>query len=161
MMDTESVAKALGYHKRALLRRVSALGSLVTPHVAEGKNGGFLFDDTAIAILRRLSELERDGLSVSTATQRIREELKKPDENGVSTDVASAPTGDTSELVAELRARIREQTEMIAFLKEQLRSRDEQILALTPGPQTDAKNDHSNQRWSRWQGLKMLVLGRI
>lgn len=160
MMDTEALARTLGYHKRALLRRVTTLGSLVTPHVTEGKSGGFLFDDAAISILKRLRELERDGLSVAAAAQRIREELRQPDGNGVAPGVPSAPEGDSTELVAELRARVKEQSEMIAFLKEQLQRRDEQILALMPGPQATGES-RQGQRISRLQALKALVLGRF
>ena len=157
-MDTESAATVLGYHKRALLRRVTALGSLVTPHVTEGKNGGFLFDDSVFSILKRLSELERDGLSVTAAVQRIREEMKKPDSNAVAPTVPSAPASDTSELITELKARVKEQGEIISFLKGRLEQREDQILALMPGPRPVGEN--GGTRLSRWQALRVLVLGR-
>lgn len=156
-MDTESAAKVLGYHKRALLRRVTALGALVTPHVTEGKNGGFLFDDGVLSILKRLSELERDGLSVAAAVQRIREEMKRPDGNALAPTVPGAPAGDTSELVAELKARVKEQSEIISFLREQLEQRDEQILALMPGP---SERQGKENGLTRWRALRVLVLGK-
>ena len=168
MMDSASAAKALGYHKRALLRRVDALGALVTPHVTEGKNGGFLFDDTAISLLDRLQQLERDGWSVAAAVQHIREEFRSPQQNGDTAAVATAPTSDartdTDELVKELRSRIREQAETIGWLKNQLESRDEQILALMPGKDSeDATEGNSaphNGSLSRWQHFKAALLGR-
>lgn len=156
MMDTETLAKTLGYHKRALLRRVTALGGLVTPYVTEGKNGGFLFGDRAIAILKRLQELERDGLSVAAAVQRIREELESEEHKGVFKDVPGALSGDPAkdELIAELRARIQEQAEIIRFLQEQLRNKEEELKALMP-----PKGAQGTYR-SRWEALRFALLGR-
>jgi len=168
MMDTASAAKALGYHKRALLRRVEALGALVTPHVTEGKNGGYLFDDTAISLLDRLQQLERDGYSVTAGVQHIRGEFQSPQQNGDTTTVAAAPAGDTrtdtDELVQELRSRIKEQSETIHWLKNQLESRDEQILALMPGKgseeATEGDRASHNGHLSRWRYLKLALFGR-
>ena len=170
MLDTLSVARSLGYHKRALLRRVDALGALVTAHVTEGKSGGFLFDDSGIALLRRLHELERDGLSVTAAVDRIRTEIGKPSAKGATASVTPTPTTVTDELTKELRAHINEQALMIKFLQEQLQTKDaqlqtkeEQIRALMPGPgavQPTVVNGHGNQQFSRWRALKVFLLGK-
>ena len=163
MMDTDQLASYLGLHRRALLRRVETLGSLVSPYMTQGKNGGFLFHDGAVAVLHRLVDLERDGLSVKAATDKLAIEMEKPGSNGVTATVTRVPSSvtlETSPLIDEMRTRISEKDREIEWLRrmmEQLQNEKDKLLLALPTPQD---NKPLSSQMSRWQALRIAFLGR-
>jgi regulator of protease activity HflC (stomatin/prohibitin superfamily) len=80
---------------------------------------------------------------------------------------SAEPSAEVHKLIQSYEDRIREQADMIQFLQEQVGKRDEQILALMPGPQERANGEPSKtslvqdgRKLSRWQALRFVLLGR-
>jgi len=90
---------------RGVRLRVDALDGVIDGHLRRGENNRLLFDGEALALLRRMEELRKaEGISISKAASRIRDELHVKGDSGPS----KSPTDDgltdpLRELVEELR----------------------------------------------------------
>lgn len=151
MQPIGDLARVLGQSKRALHRRVAALGAVIAPHLANGKNGATIVDDSGIAILQRCLELERDGLSIAEAAHRVKEELRSNDWNAFYDRRPDAPTGGTpgvidmyERLIGKLEKIITDQRQEIERLHDLL---NRQLPPVSQG------------RMSRWQHFKAVLWG--
>lgn len=143
MYTLADLERMIGLTENQLRDRLGLLSPIVGDDVQRGSRGKILVGDRALAALRRMAELEREGLSPKVAQSRIMSELAQPHPNGGN---------NTDELwrrlLAEKDARIADlQAERDRLLKiiEELQAR---IPALPPAA------------LSRWQALKIAILGR-
>lgn len=143
MYALADLERMTGLTENQLRDRLSLLSPIVGDDLQRGSRGKILVGDRTLAALRRMIELEREGLSPKVAQNRIMSELNQPHPNGENS------TGDLwRRLLEEKDARIADlQAERDRLLKllEDLQAR---IPALPPA------------RLSRWQALKIALLGR-
>ncbi|MEM3484443.1 MAG: hypothetical protein QXI12_02330 [Candidatus Methanomethyliaceae archaeon] len=77
VLTIENVATTLGITERGVRLRIDLLSDLLDAHLRRGPKNQLLFDDGALAILKRLEEVRRlDGLSLRQAAQVVREEME-------------------------------------------------------------------------------------
>jgi len=83
MVGIEQAAQTLGLTERQLYRRISAVQPVLSSHIGRGENNCLLLDGSAIEILRTVEDYRQTGLTVSQATERIRDSISgKSGENG-------------------------------------------------------------------------------
>jgi len=76
MLTIEDVAAALGVTERGVRLRVDLLSDILDAHLRRGPKNQLLFDDSALAVLRRFEEVRRTrGLPLRQAARTLREEL--------------------------------------------------------------------------------------
>lgn len=77
MLTIENVATTLGITERGVRLRVDLLSDILDAHLRRGPKNQLLFDDSALAILKRLEEVRRvDGLSLRQAAMVVRGEVQ-------------------------------------------------------------------------------------
>ncbi|MEM3658320.1 MAG: hypothetical protein QXQ66_07905 [Candidatus Hadarchaeum sp.] len=78
VLTIENVVTTLGITQRGVGLRINLLSDLLDAHLRRGLKNQLLFDDSALAILKRLEEVRRlDGLSLRQAAQVVREEMQR------------------------------------------------------------------------------------
>lgn len=154
MVTIAQIAERYGLTERQVRWRLTQLDGLLHGHVFNGVNGRVTLDDEGLAIFDRLIQLERDGLGLSTAVNRLTDELGRvPTATAVNAGVNGASAGVElwERLLAEKDARIAdlqaERDRLLALLSEL----HERIPAL-PAP--------APAGLSRWQALKYALVGR-
>ncbi len=75
MLTIAQIAERYGLTERQIRWRLTQLNSLLHHHVFNGVNGRVTLDDCGLAIIDRLIQLERDGLGLSTAVNRLAGEI--------------------------------------------------------------------------------------
>ena len=116
----KDLSEILNLTERQIYDRLKELDDLFEARLQRGKNNRVLVDDGALEILRRLADLESEGLALKEAANWIRQELKGADHNG-----------DKATLKEDVSPRILDVYErQIAFLEEQIAQKDRQIEAL-------------------------------
>ena len=116
----KDLSEILNLTERQIYDRLKELDDLFKARLQRGKNNRVLVDDGGLEILRRLTDLESEGLALKEAANRIRQELSGADHNG-----------NKATLKEEVSPRILDVYErQIAFLKEQIAQKDKQIEAL-------------------------------
>ncbi|MCS7240631.1 MAG: hypothetical protein NZ651_05245 [Candidatus Bipolaricaulota bacterium] len=85
MLTIENVATTLGITERGVRLRVDLLSDILDAHLRRGPKNQLLFDDSALAILKRLEEVRRvDGLSLRQAAMVVRGEVQGQETKGRS-----------------------------------------------------------------------------
>lgn len=145
MYALADLERMTGLTENQLRDRLSLLSPIVGDDLQRGSRGKILVGDRTLAALRRMVELEREGLSPKVAQNRIMSELGQPHPNGENS------TGDLwRRLLEEKDARIADlQAERDRLLKllEDLQAR---IPALPPAA----------PKLTRWQALRLALFGR-
>lgn len=148
MYDLKTLSGLLNLSEKQIRQRLTALRPLLNGHVTVGRYGKILATDQALALLRRLSELEATGLTIQAAVERMASEVapSHPHSDPVASPVRQAST----DLVAELQAYIKHLEDENLWLRRQIEELQARIPALPPAA----------PRLSRWQALKIALLGR-
>jgi len=145
MYGIEELKRATGYTTNQVRDRLALLSPILGRDLHRGKRGKILVGDSILAALRRMAELEAQGLSPREAQTRILEELGNGHKDGESTFAQGSPRSPEvavlRELVEELRAEIRRLEEENRWL----RARLEERLAL-PAPR--------RRLWGWWRVKK-------
>jgi len=121
MYDIEHLSTRLARTKDQLRHRVKLLGKTLEPYKRSGKKGKLLLTEDGVAILERLIQLEDQGIAMSDAIEIIRQELDGDEPQ------SSPPEQCQSGTIQELIWHLKQENE---FLKDQIRSKDEQIAQL-------------------------------
>lgn len=146
MYDLKTLSGLLNLSEKQVRQRLTVLRPLLDGHVTVGRYGKILATDQALALFRRLGELEAMGLTLQAAVERMARELQKPHTNG---DPQPSPVGQASaDLIEELRARIKHLEDENLWLRRQIEELQARLPALPPA------------QISRWQALKIAILGR-
>jgi hypothetical protein len=163
MYDVPFLCERYGLTVKQVRDRLTALSPALTAHLLQGKHGAKVLTDGGLAIFDRLMQLERGGLSVSAAAEKIQEECSPGVTSPTSTSV-SPPSANGESLVIELLTRqvedLRQERDRLLAM---LEGKDEQLRALMPGPASETtpfQGSGERVRLSRWQAFKVLVLGR-
>ena len=145
MYTLADLERITGLTENQLRDRLSLLSPIVGDDLHRGSRGKILVGDRALAALRRMIELEQEGLSPKVAQSRIMGELAQPHPNGQSSsdDLWQRLLAEKDARIADLQA----ERDRLLKLLEDLQAR---IPALPPAaPQL-----------SRLQALKIAILGR-
>ena len=132
MYTVKDLSEILNLTERQVYDRLRELDDLLESHLQRGKNNRVLVGNGALEILRRLRDLESEGLALKEAANRIRKELTSPEQDSDKTTgkrgsialKVGANEGESLHRVLDLYER------QIAFLKEQIAQKDRQIEAL-------------------------------
>ena len=138
--------------------RLTALDGVLNGHVLQGKQNAKLLTDAGLAIFDRLVQMERSGISLPTTVDLIKNDLqdghkttvKHQDNDGSSSNIVHVLQGQIEELKHD-KEYLKKQLEQLVT---QLSSTQEEIRALTAGPKVEP------QRLSRWQALRIALLGQ-
>jgi len=107
MYGIEELKRATGYTDSQVRDRLGLLSPILGEDLHRGKRGKILVGDKILATLRRMAELESQGLSPREAQGRILEELGNGYKDGESTFAQGRPRSPEvavlRELVEELR----------------------------------------------------------
>lgn len=149
-MTLKNLSARYGLSPKQTRRVWEAVRPLLSPYTQRGPHNVTLISEQAIPILDRFMELLREGLSVPAASEKLHEEMKS---SGPAQGTLPASNGHSQgdprdELIAILKAQLAEKDCLIADLLNSVR--DLQMKALPPAA----------PRLSRWQALKIAILGR-
>jgi len=144
MYAITDLEKAVGYSVNQLRDRLDLLSPIFSEDLQRGKRGKILVGDKILAALRRMQELEREGLSPRVAQGEIIREVGNGDGKGQTTFGEGLRVYDGNELVEVLREEIKH----LRKENEWLRARVEELTPLAlPKPR-------------RWLGWLRLIRGR-
>jgi len=167
MLTIEDVAATLGITERGVRLRVDLLSDILDAHLRRGPKNQLLFDDSALAVLKRFEEVRRTrGLPLRQAARVLRGELgsglTKDEENTTAQSASERDLEDTSNKVSVAVAEVEASQELpwaVKKLVEELEKerdywrnlalklqeqvRDLERLAL-PAPR------EQRPRWARW-----------
>lgn len=85
MYNITDLKRATGYTVSQLRTRLELLSPILSEGFSRGPRDKILVQDSVLAILQRMYELEREGLSAKEARKRIVQELGNGDGNGKAT----------------------------------------------------------------------------
>jgi DNA-binding transcriptional MerR regulator len=105
MLTIEDVAATLGITERGVRLRVDLLSDILDAHLRRGPKNQLLFDDSALAVLKRFEEVRRTrGLPLRQAARVLRGELgpglAKDEENTMAQSASERDLEDTSNKVS-------------------------------------------------------------
>lgn len=145
MYALADLERMTGLTENQLRDRLNLLSPIVGDDLQRGSRGKILVGDRTLAALKRMIELEREGLSPKVAQSRIMAELTQPHPNGEN------GSGELwRRLLEEKDARIAQLAAENAWLRAKLDEALSRIPALPPAaPQI-----------TRWAALKIALLGR-
>lgn len=165
MMNVQDLANRYGLHPKRVRERLAELGSLVDPHLVRGRQNAILITDAALAIFDRLVQLEKEGYSIPTAVQVMQKEalVQQPTNGHLNGDGAATDgsTPEVQEIVTQQNVTIQHLQKEVEWLRKMVETKDQQlsekdqvIRAVTAGPKIET------QHLSRWQALRLAILGR-
>ena len=127
MYGIEELKRATGYTDSQVRDRLALLSPILGQDLHRGKRGKILAGDKILAALRRMAELESQGLSPREAQGRILEELGNGHREGQTAFAQGSPRSPEvavlRELVEELRAEVRRLEEENRWLRARLEER--------------------------------------
>ena len=137
MFTTQDLAKNYGMTYKRVHDRLTALGPLIDPHIVDGKNNTKYLTDSGRAILDRLIQHEKNGLTIASAKEAVEKELA--DGGGPSATNGAANGSHLDALIQQMQARLDEQGKQIIFLqgeiggyKEDLSELKDQVCLMLP-----------------------------
>jgi hypothetical protein len=144
MLELKDIQSRFGLSEHQARRLLRALAPVLRGRVRRGRDNRLLLDDGACAIVERAVGLWRSGVALRDLSQTVASELGESAmySDAVATHERCQACAAREELIRELRA----DKERLLRLVEELQAR---IPAL-PAP----------ARLSRWQALKIVILGR-
>jgi len=152
VLTVKEVASRLGLSEWAARRLLYACRPLLNELQGYGSHGEWLINPQAIPILERAKELRAQGIRLQELCPRLAQEMKSGQNGSPFGDeqaCANREQGDAQALIKALQ-------EQIAHLREEnawLRAKLDEALARIPALPAPA-------RLSRWQALKIVILGR-
>lgn len=163
MYTVKDLSERFGLHSKRVRERLAALSPLIDPYLAEGKQNAKLLTDGGLSVFDRLMQLEQEGLTVQAAIQKLKDELsdgqKTPGQRASSERVSNGADA-KDELIAVLKEQLlhtqQERDRLLGIIENQ----SEQLRALMPGPKAQ-NGQGGNPALTRWQALKVLVLGKL
>lgn len=145
MYALTDLEKATGYTPDQLRDRLRLLQPILGESFHKGARGKVLVGDPILAALRRMVELEREGLSAKVAAGEVVKELGNGDGNGSGTVGYGQPTSVEAvlrELIEDLR------NQLIELRKDRDQWRE---LALSVRPALTAGKPHRSPWWWWWR----------
>ncbi|MEM3484628.1 MAG: hypothetical protein QXI12_03315 [Candidatus Methanomethyliaceae archaeon] len=103
MLTIDEVAAALGVTERGVRLRIDLLSDVLDAHLRRGPKNQLLFDDGALAVLKRLEEIRRvKGLSLRQAAQAVREELRSSGDEIIEQTATNTTSNNVRETEGEI-----------------------------------------------------------
>lgn len=162
MHSIDQLADILGYSEDQVRNRLDTLRPWFDEFIRRGdKNKIFVIDD-GLEILRRVKELDDQGVSLKLIPNKVKTELNEKDkenENKEEESVTKVSTKqDQTGLIREKEERIKELKETNEYLRgliekkdKKLEEKDEQLHRYLPNPEKAKKSPV--QRFWDWLGL--------
>jgi len=157
MLGVQELSKRYALSEKTVRRYLDTLAPVIGPYRLQGENNKILLTDAGLAIFDRFMQLRRESrLSPSAALAMLKEELQNG-ANGMSGRLGNpvqARSGVRDPVVEELRARVEEQGQQIAFLQDQVKLLMQQLAEAQAQIQVmlPASIERSRKRW--WQFWK-------
>jgi len=135
MYGIEELKKATGYTDSQVRDRLGLLSPILGQDVHRGKRGKILVGDKILATLRRMAELEAQGLSPKEAQGRILEELGNGHKDKETTFAQGHPTSSETAVLRELVEELRRDRDHWRDLALKLQTQVEELQRLAlPAP---------------------------
>jgi len=142
MYGIEELKRATGYTDSQIRDRLGLLSPILGQDLHRGKRGKILVGDSILAALRRMAELESQGLSPREARGRILEELGNGHKGREGTFAQGSPRSPEVSVLRELVEELRQDRDRWRELALKLQSQLEELQRLAlPAPK---------RRWWRW-----------
>jgi hypothetical protein len=149
MLELRDLQSRFGLSEHQARRLLRALAPVLRGRVRRGRDNRLLVDDGACAIVERAVELWRSGTALRDLSQSIASELGDP--------ASHWPSGGEPDQAKPSQCPLCQSRDaLIAHLREEnawLRAKLDEALARIPALPAPA-------RLSRWQALKLALLGR-
>jgi len=129
MYEIKDLERATGYTTNQVRDRLALLSPIFAEDIHRGSRGKILVGDKILAALRRMAELESQGLSPKVAQSQIIQELGNGD--GKQETTFGEPW---QRLLEEKDKRIAQLEEEIAFLRERIIFLESQVQLALPAP---------------------------
>jgi len=137
MYGIEELKQATGYTDSQVRDRLGLLSPILGEDLHRGKRGKILVGDKILATLRRMAELESQGLSPKEAQGRILEELGNGHKDGETTFAQGRPRSPEVAVLRELVEELRRDREHWRDMALKLQSQVEELQRLAlPRPRT-------------------------
>jgi hypothetical protein len=136
MMTISDLSTTLGITTRQAYTRIAAVSTQFPEIVQIGKNNQKLIGDQGLALLRRLAEFERQGMTTQAAVERLKAEYGNINQN--SGNGSSKPSGNggnvdgNDRLYGEMKERIQYLERENIWLRGQLESKESQLNTILP-----------------------------
>jgi hypothetical protein len=154
MYDLHDLKRLTGLTENQLRDRLGLLTPIMGDDLHRGARGKILVGDRMLAALRRMVELEREGLSPKVAQGEVLKELggSHPDGDSGAADPWRRWLEEKDARIADLQAQVARLSEESRWLRSQLEAALARIPQLPPADRV--------RNVSRWQALKYALLGR-
>jgi len=162
MHDIEDLSTILGLTPSQVRRRLADLDDLLRDHIKQGKRNKIIVDDAGLEILRRITEYEKQGLSLSECKSIVKDELSGDQINPLTSEdhAGEKVEQSTAKLLEILREQLQEKDRQIRVLQEQINRLheiiQERLPPLPPSPEAQARG---TSRVGRWKRLKQFIRG--
>jgi len=157
MYAIADLARITGFTSNQIRDRLALLSPIFSNDVHRGKRGKILVGDDLLAALRRMAELERDGLSPKVAQSVIVRELGGNDGKGKTMFVEGGQGSTQEALIARvqlLELRLQDKDELIKQLQSEVAFLRARIEELTP-----LALPHPRRGLFSWLSLRRLIHG--
>lgn len=163
MYDIDQLSDLLGLSRNQVRVRLHQFRSLLDACIVRGQKNKLLLNHNGLAILQRAVELEKQGLTLEQIQTTLKRELNgHPEEEEMPMESSEDPSYKLVQAYEKLLASLEEE---IAFLKDQIRQKDQQIayfqqlLENRLPPSREEIERKLAQRASRWERFKQLLKG--
>ena len=128
----EDLQDQFGWTWQQVKTRLRYLEVLLSDHYQGSKGVQYRFDNRALAILRRLNDLEGQGYDIKEAAKQIISEVESPEEESKTEDIKE-DEGSLKVKVEYLERENKNLKGQVNYLKNQLEKKDDRIQQLLPG----------------------------
>ncbi len=152
MYTVSDLERATGFTDDQIRDRLRLLEPIFGEEIQRGVRGKILVSDAVLAVLRRLADLERQGLSPKVAVGQVMKELQNAGQNYQTTfgEGRGAPgTEALLRVIEELRQELAEVRKDRDHWRELALSLQERLLSL---PALNPPREEAKKRW--WQRLR-------
>ncbi len=152
MYTVSDLERATGFTDDQIRDRLRLLEPIFGEEIQRGVRGKILVSDAVLAALRRLADLERQGLSPKVAVGQVMKELQNAGQNYQTTfgEGRGAPgTEALLRVIEELRQELAEVRKDRDHWRELALSLQERLLSL---PALNPPREEAKKRW--WQRLR-------
>jgi len=163
MYDIDQLSDLLGLSRNQVRVRLHQFRSLLDAYIVRGQKNKLLIHHNGLTVLQRAVELEKQGLTLEQIQRTLKQELNGHPEG------EEGPIESTEEpsykLVQAYEKLLAKQEEEIAFLRDQIRQKDQQIAYFQQlvenrlPPSREEIEQRLTQRASRWERFKQFLKG--
>jgi len=154
MLTIKDLSDSLGLSEHQARRRVDALSGIIDSHIKRGAKNKIKVDQGGLALLKRLEDLHKSGLTIDESIDKIKTECKKDASSKVeNVNVKQTESAEKEKLLREhielLEDDIRYLRNQVEKKDKRLDEKDEQLQKLLTGNVAQSPV----RRFLNWLGL--------